>query len=112
MDMSLPGSSVQGIFQARVLEWVAISFSKGSSQPKDQTQVSHIAGRHFTVWITREAFDIHKNCFVKTVKVWGQSMSTETCEMPVEFTLVGWTRVICGETIAKISPGHVEIRKE
>ena len=55
MDCSLPGSSVHGIFQARVLEWVAISFSKGSSQPRDQTQVSRIIGRCFTVRATREA---------------------------------------------------------
>ena len=40
MDCSLPGSSIHGIFQARILEWVAISFSRGSSQPRDQTQVS------------------------------------------------------------------------
>ena len=40
MDCSLPGSSVNGIFQARVLEWAAIAFSRGSSQPRDQTQVS------------------------------------------------------------------------
>ena len=49
MDCSLPGSSVRGIFQARVLEWVAISFSRGSSGPRDQNRVSHIAGRRFTV---------------------------------------------------------------
>ena len=55
MDCSLSGSSVHGIFQARVLEWVAISFSRGSSQPRDRTWVSHIAGRCFTVWATREA---------------------------------------------------------
>ena len=55
MDCSLQGSSAHGIFQARVLEWVAISFARGSSQPRDQTHVSHIAGRHFTVWATREA---------------------------------------------------------
>ena len=42
MDCSLPGFSIHGIFQARVLEWVAISFFKGSSQPRDQTWVSHI----------------------------------------------------------------------
>ena len=56
MDCRLPGSSVHGIFQARILEWVAISFSRGSSQPRDwtQTQVSHILGKHFTVWATRE----------------------------------------------------------
>ena len=55
MDCSLPGSSVHGIFQARVPKWVAIAFSRGSSRPRDQTQVFHIAGRHFTIWATREA---------------------------------------------------------
>ena len=55
MDCSLSGSSVHGIFQARVLEWIAISFSRGSSQPRNWTQVSHIAGRRFTIWATREA---------------------------------------------------------
>ena len=49
MDCSLPGSSVHGIFQARVLEWIAISISKGSSQPRDRTWVSHIVDRRFTV---------------------------------------------------------------
>ena len=44
VDCSLPGSSVHGIFQARVLEWVAISFSRESSQPRDRTWVSRIAG--------------------------------------------------------------------
>ena len=48
MDYSPPGSSVLGISQARTLEWLDISFSKGSSQPRDQTQVSCIAGRFFT----------------------------------------------------------------
>ena len=45
MDYSLPGSSVQGIFQVRILEWVAISFSRRSSWPRDWTQVSHIVGK-------------------------------------------------------------------
>jgi len=48
MDCSPPGSSVHGLLQARILEWVAIPFSTGSSQPRDQTQVSCIAGRFFT----------------------------------------------------------------
>ena len=48
IDSSPPGFSVHGIFQARILEWVAISFSRGSSQPRDQTHVSCIAGRFFT----------------------------------------------------------------
>ena len=54
MDCSLPGSSVPGIIQAGILEWVAISFSRRSSQPRDRTRVSHIAGRLFTIWATRE----------------------------------------------------------
>ena len=52
IDCSLPGSSVHGIFQARVLEWVAISFSRGSSQPRGRTPVSCIASRRFTIWAT------------------------------------------------------------
>ena len=44
MDCHLPDPSIHGIFQARILEWVAISFSRGSSLPRDRTQVSHIAG--------------------------------------------------------------------
>ena len=55
MDCRLPGSPVHGIFQARVLEWITISFSRESFQSKDSTQLSHIAGRYFTIWSTREA---------------------------------------------------------
>ena len=50
------------ILQARILEWVAFPFPRGSSQPRDQTQVSHIAGRFFTSWATREAHS-HKQYF-------------------------------------------------
>ena len=55
MDCSPPDSSVHGILQARIQEWVAISFSRGSSWPKDQTHVSYTADRFFTIWATREA---------------------------------------------------------
>ena len=55
MDCSLWGSSIHGIFQARVLEWVAISFSRRSSSPRDWTQVSRIASRCFHHLSTREA---------------------------------------------------------
>ena len=58
MDWGLPGSSVRGILQTRIVEWVAIPFSKGSLQPTDRTQVSYIAGRLFTIWATREAPEI------------------------------------------------------
>ena len=55
MDCSTPAFPVQGILQARILEWVAIPSSRGSSQFKDWTQVSHITGGIFTIWATREA---------------------------------------------------------
>ena len=54
MDGNLPSSSVHRIFQARVVEWVAISFSRRSSWPRDRTQVSRLVGRCFTIWATRE----------------------------------------------------------
>ena len=53
-DCSPSGSSVRGISQARILEWVAIPFSRRSSQSRDQTQVCCIADGFFTVWVTRE----------------------------------------------------------
>ena len=56
MDSNVPGCSVHGILQTRILEWVAISFSRGSSQPKDQTQVSCIAGKFFTHRAIEERF--------------------------------------------------------
>ena len=56
MDYSLLGSSVPGILQARILAWIAIPFSRGSSQPRDRTRVSCTAGRFFTVWATREVY--------------------------------------------------------
>ena len=63
---SPPGSSVHGILQARVLEWIAMPSSRGSSRPRDRTQVSRIAGRFFTSWATREVLQYLKiiNCFI------------------------------------------------
>ena len=57
MDCSPPGSSILGILQARILEWVAISFSRGSSRPRDWTCASRVAGRRFHLWATREDFN-------------------------------------------------------
>ena len=59
MDCSLPGSSVHGIFQALVLEWIAISFSSRSSRPRDRTQFSCIVDWRFTFWATRELSNYH-----------------------------------------------------
>ena len=58
VDISSPGSSVHGISQARILEWVAIPFSRGSSWPRDWTWVSCIVGRRFTVWTTRKVINV------------------------------------------------------
>ena len=55
MDCRPPGFSVHGILQARILQWVATPFSRGSSWPRDWTEVSGIAGRFFTIWATWEA---------------------------------------------------------
>ena len=66
MDCSLPGFSVHGILQERILEWVAISFSRGSSQLRNQTWISCIAGRFFTEWALRKPLIyalIHDICF-------------------------------------------------
>ena len=64
--------TVHGILQARILEWVAIPFSGGSSQPRNQTQVSHIADGFFTSWATREA--------LKRLEVpWLKRLSTSAC---------------------------------
>ena len=61
MDCSPPGSSIHGILQARILEWVAIPFSRGSPQPRVRTCISSIASLFFTVWATREAQYIDYN---------------------------------------------------
>ena len=64
MDCSPPGSSVQGILQARILQWVAIRFSKGSSWPRGLTQVSHTEGRSFNIWAIREALKNNYSSYI------------------------------------------------
>ena len=72
MDCSLPNSSVHGILQARILEWVAIPFSWRTSRPRYLTQVSCISGRFFTIWANREVSlqkrDNNNNQFFKFIK--------------------------------------------
>ena len=81
MDCSLPGFSVHGILQARILEWVTISFSRGSSRPRDRTRVSHIVGRCFTVWATREAYTVCKIPFTQLLcaQHWILYMTLRVC---------------------------------
>ena len=63
LDYSLPGSFVHGIRQERILESIAIPFSRGSSWSRNQTQVSGTAGRFFSVWATRETHTDNKDSF-------------------------------------------------
>ena len=83
MGCSLPGSSVHGIFQARTLEWVAISFFRGSSRPRDWTWVSRIVGRRFTIWATREALNwLYPNTKEKTKKYWNRLPFSTPGDLP------------------------------
>ena len=69
MDCSLLSSSVHGILRAGILEWVAISFSRGSSWPRDRTWISSVTGRFCTVWSTREALVKSKH------KIWASQVA-------------------------------------
>ena len=81
--MDPPGSSVHGILQPRILEWVAMLFSRGSSRPRDRTWVSHIVGRFFTVWATREAWQQGDRHQTDTqVLLWETSLSLKTLKHP------------------------------
>ena len=90
---SPPGSSVHGILQARTVEWVAISSSRGSCQPSDGTWVSGIAGRIFNVWAIRRTpkFYIHKYIYIytHTHKGWHSIVSREGFPHPQDKGLVG-----------------------
>ena len=71
IDCSLPDSSVHGILQERILEGIAILFSRGSSWPRDQTQIFQTAVRFFSTWATREgplAFSLYVGCLFGTLR--------------------------------------------
>ena len=91
MDYSPPGSSLHGIFQARILEWIAISFSRGSSPPRDQTHISPIDKWILSHWVTREAlcgFVVVVqllSCVRHFVTPW-----TTTCQVSLFFT-ISWS---------------------
>ena len=74
MDCSPPGSSVHGIFQTRVLEWGAISFSRGSSWLRDWTQVSRTAGQLSTVWDTESVRGSKWLLLFKYIFSWGDPL--------------------------------------
>ncbi|XDA77321.1 hypothetical protein R6Z07F_007455 [Ovis aries] len=76
MVYSPPGSSVHGILQAKILEWVAIPFSRGSAQPRDRTQVSCIAGRFFTILATGEIHNTVYTVCVAPLFTWSFSLKS------------------------------------
>jgi len=86
MDWGLLGSSVHGILQARILEWVAISFSRGSSWPRDCTPVSCTAGRFFTVWATKDTTYINVSLLIKET-IQGSHTLKNTKPLGSTFTL-------------------------
>ena len=98
MDCSLPGSSVHWIFQKRILEWVAISFSRRSFQPRDWTQVSLIVGRHFTIWATRECRALSQ--------LFHSPLSLSSRGSYFFFTFCHKCGVICISEVIDISPSN------
>ena len=82
MDCSPPGSFIHRVFQARVLEWVAMPFSRGSSWPRNWIRVSCIAGRFFTIWATREVLHQHWTTELPgtslPIVLWSFSLLSET----------------------------------
>ena len=76
INYSQLGSSVYGILQARILEWVTIPFSRRPSRPKDWTQVSCIVGRFFTIWTTREVLHLYNTTICKEF----QSITFDICD--------------------------------
>ena len=104
MDCSLQGSSVRGIFQARVLEWVAISFSRGSSRPRDR-----IAGRHFTIWATREVpsqLSDQIRSVAQSCPTLCDPMNRSTPGLPVHHQLPEFTETHVHRVSDAIQPSH------
>ena len=99
--------TVHGILQARTLEWVAVSFSRGSSQPRGRTQVSCLAGKFFTIWTTREFSIKLSQCCIFSIK-WQQHQTllrrayaasqVEQCCDRLTLTSLNWKSVLDKQT--------------
>ena len=108
MDCSPPGSSVHGIFQAGILEWVAISFSRGSSRPRDWTPVSCVVGRFVTIWATREApfYLFQFSSVTQLCPTLCNNMDCSTPGFPVHYPLPELTQTHVHLVIDAIQPSH------
>ena len=98
--------TVHGILQARILEWVSFPFSRGSSQLRDRTQVSHIAGGFFTSWATREAQgkteSVPKTLGENISKQWPTSLPFRARSTKASFT---------GEIMGKVEPTSFQVQE-
>ena len=106
MDCSPPGSSVHAIFQARILEWVAISFSRGSSQPRDQTWVSHIAGDPLPLQADSLPIEPPWKPWIS----WVDPKSNDTCHFERQMKKVEKKMTMC-RWRQKLELGHIKPRK-
>ena len=107
MNYKLPGSSVHGILQARILEWVAIPFSRGSSWSRDQTWVSCIAGRFLTVRATREALSsVYFSSVAQTCPTLCDPMNHSTPGLPVHHQIPEFTQTHVHRVCDAIQPSH------
>ena len=88
MDYSLPGSSVHGILQARIMEWVAMPFSRGSSQPRDWTRISHTGNLILYHWATRE-LSPYFQCLFSSVQFSSVTQSCPTLCDPMNRSMPG-----------------------
>ena len=101
MDYSPPGSPIHGILQVRILEWVAIPFCRGSSWPRDWTQVSHIAGRFFTIWVTVQFSSVAQSRLTLC-----NPMNCSTPGLPVHHQLPEFTQTHVHRVGDAIQPSH------
>ena len=109
MDDNLPGSSVHGIFQARILECVAISFSRGSFQHRERTPFSCNAGRLFTIWATMEAGNMKSVQFSSATQSWPTLCHPMDCSMssfPIYHQLLEFTQTHVHWVSDAIQPSH------
>ena len=123
MKCSPPDSSVHGISQARILEWVAISISRGAFQSRDQTQVSCFAGRFLTVWAPRKPFYVYIHLHAHTHKYIASPVAQmvrnlpavqETCirslnwEDPLEKEMATHSTILAWEILWTEEPGGLQ----
>ena len=108
MDCNPPDSSIHWISQTWILEWVTIPFYRRFFQPRDQTQVSHIAGRFFTNWATREALLVYQfSSVAQSCPILCNSMDCSTPGFPVHHELPKLTQTHVYWVGDAIQPSHL-----